>query len=82
MAISAKVTNNVNNLKAKVTTQDRLLVTSYAVNASNIRLGDLFDVSVSNPVDGSFIVYNASSQIWEATVRIDRNNQIISGGNY
>ena len=82
MAISAKVTNNVNNIQAKVTPQDKLLVTNYMVNSSNLRLDDLFNVSASNPQDGSLLVYNGTASIWEATVRLDQQKQIIGGGNY
>jgi len=76
------ITNNINNIRAKVTPQDRILVTQYAVNATNIRIGDLFNVSSDNPDDGSLLVYNGSSSVWEATVRLDQQKQIISGGNY
>lgn len=82
MSISAKVQNNSSSVKAKVTPQDKLLVTNYAINASAIRIGDLFDVSATNPVDGSMLIYNGTAQNWEATIRLDNNNQIISGGNY
>lgn len=82
MAISAKVQNNSTTVKAKVTPQDKLLVTNYTINASTIRLNELFDVNATNPLDGSMLIYNGSTTNWEATIRLDNNNQIISGGNY
>jgi len=82
MSISAKVTNNVNNISAKVTPQDKVLVTNYVISASTIRLGDLFDVNVSTPLDGSMLIYNGTTTNWEATIQLDNNNQIVNGGNY
>ena len=83
MTISAKVTTNINNIQAKVTPQDRILVTQYAVNAANLRLNDLFNVSTGDdPADGSLLVYNGVASLWEATVTLDQQKQIISGGNY
>lgn len=44
------------------------------------RLGDLLDVDTSGKVDGAFIVYNATTQTFEASLFLDR--QTIDGGSY
>ena len=82
MSISARVTNNVNHVKAKVQPNDTLLVTNYMINAQTLRIGDLFNVDTASAVDGSMLIYNANTTVWEATVQLDRKTQIISGGNY
>lgn len=45
-----------------------------------LNLDDLLDVDVGNKVDGSILVYNATTQVFEATLTL--TNQIIDGGSY
>jgi hypothetical protein len=70
------------NIKAKITPQNRVLVTNYALNASTLRLGDVFDVDTSGASDGAFLVYNGDSEAWVATENLDNQNTIINGGSY
>lgn len=71
-----------NEIKAKVTPQNRLLVTNYQLNASTIKMGDLFDVNSSGQVDGAVLIYNGTTAQWEATRFMDNINTIINGGNF
>ena len=70
------------NIKAKVTPQNKLLVTNYQVNASTIKLGDLFDVNPSGEEDGAILLYNGTVKQWEATTQMDNINTVINGGNF
>jgi hypothetical protein len=70
------------NIKAKLTPNQNLMVTNYQLNAATIRLGDLFDVDATNSSDGSVILYNGTTEKWEATTQMDNINTIINGGNF
>ena len=71
-----------NNIKAKVTPQNKLLVTNYQINASTIRVGDLFNVDSSGEEDGAVLLYNGTTNKWEATRFMDNINTTINGGNF
>jgi len=81
MSISARLINNP-LIQAKVTPQDRVLVTNYQINANTLRVGDLFNVDTSTAIDGSMLIYNASVDTWNASVSLDNINTIINGGNF
>jgi len=81
MSISARLINNP-LIQAKVTPQDRVLVTNYQINANTLRVGDLFNVDTSTAIDGSMLIYNASIDTWNASVSLDNINTIINGGNF
>lgn len=70
------------NIKAKITPQNKLLVTNYQINASTIKLGDLFDVDSTGQEDGAVILYNGTDNKWEATTQMDNINTVINGGNF
>jgi hypothetical protein len=70
------------SITARVTPQNRVLVTNYQVNASNIRITDLFDVDTTAVSDGALLVYRANTENWVATVNLDNINTIINGGNF
>jgi|TARA_B110000977_G_C10680595_1_gene339382 hypothetical protein len=81
MSISARLVNNP-LIQAKVTPQDRVLVTNYQINANTLKIGDLFNVDTSTAIDGSMLIYNASVDTWNASVSLDNINTIINGGNF
>ena len=70
------------NIKARITPNQNLLVTNYQINAATIRLGDLFDVDASGTTDGAVILYNGTTSKWVATTQMDNINTIINGGNF
>ena len=70
------------NIKAKLTPNQNLLVTNYQINAASIRLGDLFNVDATGETDGAVIVYNATTSKWTATTQVDNINTTINGGNF
>lgn len=70
------------NIKAKITPQQNFKVTEYKVNASNIRLGDLFDVDASAASDGAVLVFNGNTVNFEATTEIKNKNTQVNGGHY
>jgi len=43
-------------------------------------LDDLIDVDASNNVDGALIIYNATTQMFESSILL--NKQTIDGGSY
>lgn len=81
MSITARVVNNP-SIQARVTPQDRVLVTNYRINASDLRIGEIFDVDDSSVTDGALLVYRANTENWVATVNLDNINTIINGGNF
>ena len=70
------------NIKAKLTPNQNILVTNYQINAATIRLGDLFNVDATGETDGAVIVYNATTSKWTATTQVDNINTTINGGNF
>lgn len=80
--IKASITTPQSKIKAKITPQNKLLVTNYQINASNIKVADLFDVDPSGQEDGAVLLYNGGTEKWEATRFMDNINTIINGGNY
>jgi hypothetical protein len=70
------------NIKAKLTPNQNLLVTNYQINAATIRLGDLFNVDATGETDGAVIVYNGTTAKWTATTQVDNINTTINGGNF
>ena len=81
MSISARLVNNP-LIQARVTPQDRVLVTNYQINAATLRIADIFDVDATSVTDGAFLVYRANTSNWVATVNLDNINTIINGGNF
>ena len=80
MTIKVKVTPTAIN--AKVTPQKNLLVTKFSLNAGLVNIGDISDIDVSSVSDGSVLIYNGNTSIWEAKVEVKNNNTIINGGFY
>jgi hypothetical protein len=70
------------NIKARITPNQNFLVTNYQINASTIRLGDLFDIDTSGQIDGAVLLYNGPASKWVATTQMDNINTIINGGNF
>ena len=70
------------NIKARITPNQNFLVTNYQINASTIRIGDLFDVDSSGQTDGAVLLYNGTASKWVATTQMDNINTIINGGNF
>jgi hypothetical protein len=81
MSITARLVNNP-LIQARVTPQDRVLVTNYQINAATLRIADIFDVDATSATDGAFLVYRANTSNWVATVNLDNINTIINGGNF
>jgi hypothetical protein len=80
--ITAKVTPQGNTLKSRVNPQQKLQVTEYRVDTSNLRLGDLFDVNTSGATDGAVLVYSGNTVSFEATTEIKNPNTQVNGGHY
>ena len=81
MSVSAKVSQNKEEIKASISNDDRLIVSS--VNqASNIRLGDLLDIDTTQAKDGSTLLFNSNNNVFEATSDLNNKNTNINGGHY
>ena len=50
------------------------------VAAATDNINELVGIDTSAKVNGSVLVYNASSTIWEATLELEQQN--INGGNF
>jgi len=81
MSVKARV-SQARTIGAKVTPNQNLLVTNYQINASTIRLEDLFDVNGASTTDGAVMLYNSGTSKWVATTQIDNTSTIIDGGTF
>lgn len=72
----------VATLDSKLTPDNTLLVTNYQLGSSVLAIDSLFDVSAENPADGSVLLYNDTTKLWEATPQVANPNTIINGGNF
>lgn len=79
--LSAVVTANAVTT-AKVTPEQDVVVTSYRISNRTISLADISDVIANEPIDGSMLVYNASTDCWEARTIIDNQNLELNGGHF
>lgn len=71
------------NIKVKMTPQNNLLVTNYRVfQGSTVKIGDIFDVNTDGAVNGSMLMYNTETTVWEASEQIKDNNISIDGGEF
>lgn len=71
------------NIRVKMTPQDNLLVTNYRVfQGSTVKIGDIFDVNTDGAVNGSMLMYNSITTVWEASEEISDNNISIDGGEF
>ena len=70
------------NIKAKVNPQKNLLVKEFNANVLSTRLEDLFDVSANGKPDGSVLLYNEETGLWEVTNLMDNQNTKINGGHF
>lgn len=50
------------------------------VRGSGESLGNLGDVDASTKTDGSVLVYNAATELWESTLLLEK--QTVNGGQY
>jgi len=73
------------DIKVKVGQQDAIkVVSSLAGNASGT-LSGLNDVNIKNPQNGMVLVYNSTSQQWDATLELTpgaTQNLDINGGSF
>jgi len=69
-------------IKAKITPQNKIKVTNYQTNASKIRLNDLMDVSRETASDGSLLIYNGLTEVWEPRSVVENENTEINGGEF
>ena len=72
----------MSHIKARITPNKKLLVTTYKINANTLRLSDIFNVYTNNEIDGSLLMYNGNSENWEAKSVIENPNTQINGGDY
>ena len=73
------------DIKVKVGQQDAIkVVSSLAGNAAGTLAG-LNDVSINNPQNGMVLVYNSTTQIWDASLELTpgaTQNLDINGGSF
>jgi len=79
MAITAKVLQS-NQLKARLSQQKEIV--AQTVKVGSVELDDLSDVSTQGAIDGSLLVYNATTQKFELTTELANENININAGNY
>lgn len=71
------------NIKAKIKgTQDTITAKTVQVQAGEIKLGDLGDVSTQGQTDGAMMIFNSSTGKYEIKTEIQNENLNIIGGTY
>ena len=62
--IKAKITQS-GLLKGSTSSQRGVIASKVEVNTAGINLGDLTNVTVTSPVDGSYIIYDSNTNIMD-----------------
>ena len=73
------------DIKVRVGQKNAIKVTSSLSGASAGSLGELSDVNVTNPQNGMVLVFNSTTQKFEATLTLTpgtTQNLDINGGNF
>ena len=73
------------DIKVRVGQKNAIKVTSSLAGASAGSIGELSDVSASNPQNGMVLVYNSTTQQWTGTLELTpgaSQNLDINGGSF
>ena len=73
------------DIKVKVGQQNAIKVVSSVAGASAGTLSGLNDMNIGNPTNGMVLVYNATTQKWDATLQLTpgaTQNLDINGGSF
>lgn len=70
------------NIKGKIRKHDTIVAKTVAVQAGNLRLGDLADVDATGQSDGVMIIFNSTTGKYEVKTEIQNENLNIIGGTY
>ena len=49
------------DIKARVSFNNEIVASKVEVNTAGLNLGDLTDVTITSPTDGSYVIYQQSS---------------------
>ena len=80
--IKASINSSRNSIKGRLNPQNKIQVTQYQVDISNLKLSDLGGLDIGSATDGALLVYNGDSQNFEAKTEIDNTNTVLNGGFY
>tara|TARA_B100000927_G_scaffold68254_1_gene53899 strand:+ start:201 stop:428 length:228 start_codon:yes stop_codon:yes gene_type:complete len=72
-------------IKVRVGQQNAVKVISSLAGAQGLSLAELSDVNATNLLNGMVLVYNATTQKWDATLTLTpgtEQNLDINGGNF
>ena len=78
--IKASINSSRHSIKGRLNPQNKLQVTQYQVDISNLKLSDLGGLDIGSATDGALLVYNGDSQNFEAKTEIDNTNTVLNGG--
>ena len=73
------------DIKVRVGQQNAVKVISSLAGAQGLSLAELSDVNASNLLNGMVLVYNGTTQKWDATLTLTpgtEQNLDINGGNF
>tara|TARA_B100001109_G_scaffold221256_1_gene192654 strand:- start:292 stop:519 length:228 start_codon:yes stop_codon:yes gene_type:complete len=73
------------DIKVRVGQQNAVKVISSLAGAQGLSLAELSDVNATNLLNGMVLVYNATTQKWDATLTLTpgtSQNLDINGGNF
>ena len=73
------------DIKVRVGQQNAVKVISSLAGAQGLSLAELSDVNATNFLNGMVLVYNATTQKWDATLTLTpgtEQNLDINGGNF
>lgn len=81
MSTIKAVVNQSREIRSKITPQKNISVTK-VVTGEGVNIQDLANVSADAAPDGSVLLYNETTGLWEATPIIENNNTTVNGGHY
>ena len=73
------------DIRVRIGSQNRIKVTSSISGSSSMSLAELSDMNITGPSEGMVLVYNASTNKWDATLDLtpgNVQNLDINGGNF
>ena len=73
------------DIRVRIGSQNRIKVTSSISGSSSMSLAELSDMNISSPTEGMVLVYNATTNKWDATLDLTpgtSQNLDINGGSF
>tara|TARA_Y100000389_G_scaffold199082_1_gene236796 strand:+ start:7090 stop:7341 length:252 start_codon:yes stop_codon:yes gene_type:complete len=80
--IRGKISTTSGPIKTRLTSQQELQVSKFTVSTQTQTLTGLSDVNTTNLSDGAMLIYNGTTEVFEARPDVDNPNTKIIGGSF